>query len=667
MSFLYPAFLWGLIALAIPIIIHLFNFRRPKKVLFSNVRFLEAVNKKSSSKIRLKHLLALATRLLMILFLVLAFAQPYLPEQSAGLKTRMVYFYLDNSQSMSVPVLGNTTAFDEAYNLINQLVDLYPRETQYKLVTNDFSSVSNSPMTGEEVKELSTELSYSDKSRSLEEVLSRMEVDQLINEQSDVFLISDYQLSTLGDVRDGLVNDTLNNYNLLPISTAATGNLFIDTLYLEKPFLFSSEENRLIVKLANGGNEDALDVLVKFFVVENQFATASVDVSKGGSTELTFDLTGNFAPVNKCRISIEDYPVIFDNEYYFVLKLANRVSIVEIGNDENYSLRTVFANDQLFRYRYYDVGNVDYSAASEAQLVIFNSLDQFNSSLQPMTQSLLRGGSSILVVPSPQIDSASYYSALQLSLISKSDQPKLPLSPVNSDNPFFENIFEDISGRYETPIGTQVIDWPNQGASLIEFINGQTFLARFQKGPGQLYLIASPLLSDYSDFLRHALFVPVMYKIALNSAKENNQLSFSVDDGLISLELDSLVYESVYQLNGELGTLVPNQRIVNSTLIMELLSDESAVGFYDVVQNKKEVASIALNHSKSESEISTMVAQDLQGEVSDLANVQVSEIVSSEAFTNEMRASFGGTNLWKYALVLCLIFLLAEVLILRFL
>ncbi len=667
MNFLYPTFLWGLTALAIPVIIHLFNFRRPKKVFFSNVRFLEAVNKKSSSKIRLKHLLALAARLLAILFLVLAFAQPYLPEKSAGLKTQMVYFYLDNSQSMSAPVLGNTTAFDEAYNLINAIVDLYPRETQYKLITNDFSASGNSPVTSDEIKEFSTELTYSDKSRTISEVISRMEVDQFVIDRSDVFLISDYQKSTSGEVRQTLVLDSVNSYNLLPIGTAAVPNLYVDTLFLEKPFLFNSEDNRLIVRILNGGDEDAFDALVKLFIEDNQFATTTVDIVKGGSVELSFDLTGDFSPVNKCSISIEDYPVVFDNEYYFVLKLANRVNIVEVGDDEATSLGAVFANDQLFRYRYYDVGNVDYSSAVEAQLVIFNGLDQFNSALQPFTQSLFRSGTSVLIVPSERIDSISYSTTLQMPFGMKRAPVRVSLAPVNSDNPFFENIFDDISGRYETPTATAVFDWTNRGSNLISFINGQPFLTRVSKGMGQCYLMSSPLETEFSDFSRHALFVPVMYKIALNSARENNQLSFSINDGLISLELDSLVYETVYQLRGSLGTLVPNQRIVNNKLIMELQTDESAVGFYDVLQNEKKVASIALNHNKSESQISNIRAQELQEMVSDLSNVDVSEIVSSESYTNEIRAAYGGANLWKYALILCLIFLLAEVLILRFL
>ncbi|MBK7682596.1 MAG: BatA domain-containing protein [Bacteroidetes bacterium] len=60
-------------------IIHLFNFRRYKRVLFTNVRFLQELKEETTKISRLKHLLVLLTRLLAITFIVLAFAQPVIP------------------------------------------------------------------------------------------------------------------------------------------------------------------------------------------------------------------------------------------------------------------------------------------------------------------------------------------------------------------------------------------------------------------------------------------------------------------------------------------------------------------------------------------------------------------------------------------------------------
>src|SRR6202000_801294 len=102
MHFLYPAFLFALISLAIPILIHLFNFRKYQKVYFSNVQFLKEINEQQSSRRNLKERLILAARLLALFFLVLAFTRPYISNQhseNAG-SQQLVSVFVDNSYSM---------------------------------------------------------------------------------------------------------------------------------------------------------------------------------------------------------------------------------------------------------------------------------------------------------------------------------------------------------------------------------------------------------------------------------------------------------------------------------------------------------------------------------------------------------------------------------------
>src|SRR5436190_17609972 len=99
MNFVYPNFLWASTLVAIPIIIHLFNFRRYKIVYFSRVKFLKEVTEDSRSGVKLKHLLVLISRILAILCLVFAFAQPYIPTGSSANIENMSLVYIDNSYS----------------------------------------------------------------------------------------------------------------------------------------------------------------------------------------------------------------------------------------------------------------------------------------------------------------------------------------------------------------------------------------------------------------------------------------------------------------------------------------------------------------------------------------------------------------------------------------
>ena len=102
MQFTYPAFLFALAALAIPIIIHLFYFRRFKKVYFTNVKYLEEIKEETSSRNKLKNLLILLSRILAICGLVFAFAQPFIPQGDTVKKgNNAVSIFIDNSFSMN--------------------------------------------------------------------------------------------------------------------------------------------------------------------------------------------------------------------------------------------------------------------------------------------------------------------------------------------------------------------------------------------------------------------------------------------------------------------------------------------------------------------------------------------------------------------------------------
>ena len=101
MALTYPWFLLGLVALAIPIAIHLFELRRPKRILFTNVGFIREVKLISARQRKLKHLLVLLARISFIVFLVLMFVQPYIPApiQNAQDQTSVGVF-IDATPSM---------------------------------------------------------------------------------------------------------------------------------------------------------------------------------------------------------------------------------------------------------------------------------------------------------------------------------------------------------------------------------------------------------------------------------------------------------------------------------------------------------------------------------------------------------------------------------------
>jgi hypothetical protein len=142
--------------------------------------------------------------------------------------------------------------------------------------------------------------------------------------------------------------DTLDQVFIAPIQFRQTKNIFVDTVFLSNPFLVADEKNKLNVVLKNSGLEDADEVPLKLFINNIQTASSVLTIPAGGEQAITFEISFNLEQVNKCRISFEDYPVTFDNDFYFVLRLENKINILEISHEDGISpIGLVYGNSGL--------------------------------------------------------------------------------------------------------------------------------------------------------------------------------------------------------------------------------------------------------------------------------------------------------------------------------
>ncbi len=657
MNFLYPQLLFGLCALAIPIIIHLFNFRRTKKVYFSNTRFLKKVKEASSSKLKIKHFLVLLSRMLFIFFLVLAFAQPYWNNQEATPPSDQVIIYLDNSNSMSNETDNGLSAFDEAIIYINELLDVYPKTTSYRLVTNDFDPFSNSFKSASEVEEHLTKITLSNVPREIAAISQRLTTSS--NRDSlDVYWISDFQKSSTGSAVN--FEDKKLNINLIPIYYASENNVFIDSVYVDNPFLIGDEQLTINVKVTNKGDIALNELSVKVFIDNIQSATATTNLPALGSETLSFNVTYDVNKLSLASIRIEEYPVTFDNEFYFVLDRAQRIKILELRDKNTGSyIPKVFSNSELFDFSSAESGNVDYSKLNNTDLVILNGIQELSSSLALVINDRLEKGEKVLLIPSEKPDISSYQ--LVTSGISESTmEDRLLLATPDFGNPFFEKVFEEKSNRFAMAQAQPVLDLGIDRSAILKFENGNPFL-RESNG---LYIMATPLQAEQSTFQSHALFVPVMYRIAISSVSHIGQLYYYVDDNRISIDADSLALDRVYKLIGNNSELIPDQRNVAGRLLFEVPKYVLGSGFYSLVLDSDTLSTLAFNNMPSESDLTQLTAAELSDKIK--GNVKFIDAGEALAFRKKLESRYAGTPLWKFAIMLALLFLLMEVLLIRF-
>jgi hypothetical protein len=287
MSFLYPTFLWALGVLAVPIIIHLFNFRRTTRIYFSNTRFLKNVKEATTAKRRLKHYLILLARLLFLFFLVITFCQPIIPAREQLGNSRNIVIYLDNSQSMSAQLSDKTRGLDAGLSFVQNIAQLFPPDTRYRLLTNDFAPYSNSFKTKAEILDLLTQVRLSPVSRTMQEITDRLQQDA--SRSQEIFWIADFQKSTLG--KAPAKPDSSLRWHLVPISYAPVSNILVDSAYLENPFAAGGEKNVLRIRVRNDGARDVDQLNLKLTINGIQAGTTTINVPRNGFMETSFDLT----------------------------------------------------------------------------------------------------------------------------------------------------------------------------------------------------------------------------------------------------------------------------------------------------------------------------------------------------------------------------------------
>jgi hypothetical protein len=664
MTFLYPSFLWALTALAIPVLIHLFNFRRTTKIFFSNNRFLKQVKEVTTAKRRLKHYLILGSRLLMLASLVFAFAQPIIPAREQMANGKNIVLYIDNSQSMTAQMEDKTRGLDAAIRFAQSIVELFPADTRYKILTNDFAPFSNSYKTKTESLDILAQIKASSVSRTLEEIQTRVRQDR--TRSKEFFWISDFQKSTAGKIPSQW--DSSLQWHLVPISFAPLPNVFLDTAYLENPFAAGGEKNVLTVRVRNEGKSEVDQLNLKLTINGIQAGTASVSIPQHGHAETNFNLTTGMSGLNRGLISFNDFPVSFDNEFYLALNFTSKINIVEIRpTAETTPVEKVFGNEEVFNFSSFSVSNFNYSLLSQANLVVVNGLDKLESSLSLALQQYRNQGGTVLLIPGTKPDVTSLITLTSNSLINAIPEPAAPeeLDRPDFNNPFFENVFEERSISIAMPRASRVLSWGADRSAILKFKNDIPFLSRFEQN-GNLYLMATPLKSTFTDFYNHALFVPVMYRIAASSQKNENRLYYTLKEDFITLRLDSVAADESITLKGE-QEIVPSQRRVSDMAYLEIPKFSIQQGFYNVISNKDTVNLLSFNLDKSESMLEQFSAKELKAQMGNGENISIFEADGPEAFSTEIKERYLGKPLWKYAIMLALAFLLAEVLLIRFL
>ncbi len=691
MSFVYPQFLWALFALAIPILVHLFQFRRFKRVSFTNVRFLQEIRQDTRHRSRLKHLLVLASRLLALTFLVLAFAQPFIPsKQGTGRSARhRVSCWIDNSFSMNArgtygPLL------DVAIERGRDIAKAYAPSDEFQLFTNDFEARDQRWLTRDEFLQRLDEVRPSSAVRSLDEVIRRQHdafasLPANPGMELDAFLFSDFQATLLSAASPPDPDSTIR-YFLMPLKAEQTGNLFIDTCYLAQPFVQPGSTQDLVVRLRNNGEEEVENVPVKLTLQGQQRALSSVTVGPASTVELTLPFAVNATGFQQAAVSITDYPVTFDDTFYFAFRVRDRVHALCINGPDGRSpyLDALYGNDPYVDYRTSAEGQVDYNSFPGLQLIVLNGLRSYATGLQQELQRYMQQGGRVMILPGTTSDAASYEAfaaSTKLPMLTGPVKSEDRVSRVESKHPLMSGVFEEGKSTPENldlPVIHQYYTAslrPGSGTQVVMTTeSGQPFLSFTPYGNGGAFLLSVPLDDAYSSFPKHALFVPVFLKSVLMGASE---IGYSQRTGVYSTFSAGdtvLAGDQVFHLkNPEKGfdaiadASTGSSRQTGNGISLTVQDQVKVAGNYEVTAGNSVVNVVAFNYDRRESDLRPLEESAMEQWFKSISFRAPEQLDAADpSVGHSLQQIREGTSFWKYAILLALLFLAIEILLIRY-
>lgn len=681
MKFLYPEFLWALTLISIPIIIHLFNFRKFQKIYFSNIGLLKEVKLETKSKSQLKHYLLLLLRILAISALVFAFAQPYFPSTDiAPPGDNHISIYIDNSHSMDSKG-ENGYRLDLAKEQAIELVNGFAPTDQFQVITNDFEGRHQRFYNKSDCINLIDEIKPSFSSKKLSEIYARQsELFRDINTNKTAFWLSDFQKNST-DLNQ-LKSDSSFKVICFPYYHQKAQNLSIDSVFFETPVRRFGAEDRLIASIKNQSDQD---IEFKLLLYNNGIAQAFLNFEINANSQKNCELpyTLSKAGIQHCTLELSDYPdadLTFDDTYYFsyfvkpILKVYHVYESTSLMESELF-LKTLFSTNTYFEYKSSLLSNVDFGALNENDLIILSNVTTITSGLNTSLQNYINNGGNVVIFPSKTSNIESYnsfltsYSNLNLQALSTN---ATKIAKLATDHPIYQGIFDEIPSNVDLPtaINYYQINNPSTSnfANIMTLQSGNPFLSYLKLPSGSISICASPLTNESSNFAKHALFVPTLLRLA-EFSQSQQQYSFTIGKD-ISISADSKITNSdglFIKKAFEEGAFKPEIKKTNSGNTLLFYDQIKSAGPYSIELNNEIIGGFSFNYNRTESD------QDFHSKETLLQLIENNMLSSTFSIINNVDSSnpvslteqLDSAKYWKYLIVLALIFLAGEIAVYR--
>jgi hypothetical protein len=640
MHFKHPEILYFLFLLIVPILVHLFQLRRFKTSYFTNVRFLKelAVQTRKSSKIKKR--LLLATRLLLLICAILAFAQPFFEAKDSKNASNEMYIILDNSFSMQ----AKGKKGELLKRAVQELLENTPENAQFSLLTNT-ENYWNTDIKSS--KSSLQNLKYSATPFELSSILAKVKAHKSAHKK-DIVIITDAVGLTEKDIKN--IDGQEKPYFIIP-EAEQKNNVSIDSVYINQTL-----ENfyEISVSLSAYG-EDFKPVSTALYN-QNKLIAKTIINFDAKKKKINFTIPKE---AFHGYVTIEDNGLIYDNKLFFSISKAKKTNVISIGEPEKSNFLSRIYTSAEFNYNNYSIGSLDYNSLEKQNTIILNELVEIPQALQTTLKAFVSKGGNLVVIPSEKTVVANLNTFLgnlgKIQFNNLKTESKL-ITKINFDHPLFSGVFENKITNFQYPKTNSSFDISSPHPAVLSYEDQSAFVTAVQSQVSGVIVFSAPINAVNSNFQQSPLIVPLFYKIAQNNQKTGvNALTIGNNQPYFVDAL--LTKDAILEVRGNEDSFIPIQQVLNNKVKLTFNDFPETAGNYSIFDKKEWVENLSFNYKRTESDLS-------QVNTNVVSDFKTADTIST--IFNTLQTERTDSQIWKWFVIFALLFLALEMAIIKF-
>jgi len=648
MHFKYPAIFYFLFILIVPILIHLFNLKKFKKIEFTNVQFLKKISIETRKSSQVKKLLILATRLLCFTALIFTFSQPYLGNKKIE-DNRHYYIYLDNSESLNT----NGNNGNLLKTATHDIIENSPENERYSLLTNDDLRINISK---KELKKDLRNIQISNNITSFEDKINAIE-RELKNKSNDLYkilLISDFQYFTK-KINNKFTNVT-RPFSVVKLTSNVKNNISVDSVYIST---YNTYEKVVSVVIKNQGDEKN-DIPIALYNSSKLINKRSFSILKNEEKILEFPIENFHQFKGKIQIDFNE-SFMFDNVFYFTINSSKKTSILTIGKSLPYISKIFNSNE--FNYSSSSLQNLNYNSISSQQLIILNQIQSITKVLESSILKFIENGGNLLVIPNKNIELNTYnsfFKKINSGEILNKYKDSLKITTINFEHPLFRDVFTKEVRNFEYPAVALNYTHNLKGNAILMFENKTPFLHEVANSFSKIYLFSSPLDIQSSNIVNSPIIVPTLYNMAKQSLELTKPYYILQKENTIEIS-KKIEKNEILKISNQKKSFIPSQINFANKVVLSTINEPKTAGFFDITLNRDTLNYLAYNNSPNESLLTFYDLNTVKKE-----NKNITIFSSIKEYFKEINEKNKVQSLWRLFLAIAIVSLLLEILILKF-